>query len=302
MKIIDAHTHIFEHLKGFNGKGELRPIGNGKARWASGEIVNMIPPELGDTSFSAETLHRLLSENGVERAVLLQGSFYGFQNEYVAEAVRSYPDMFLGAGTYDPFGLWSDQIYDRITNEFGMKAIKFETSTGCGLMSYHTRYDIAEVFDKEAARAAAHGQTLVLDIGSPGMDSFQPEGIRRLADRYPELKIVVCHLLAPGLEDEEALKRGLEVLAAENIWFDLAAVPFNVKPETYPYPTGACFVKLAANIVGYKKLIWGTDVPSVLCYDSYQNLLCYLSKSGWFSEEELQAMLYDNAMDAYPFV
>ena len=48
MKIIDAHTHIFDVLAGFGSCGELRPIGNGVARWATGEEMAMIPPELGD--------------------------------------------------------------------------------------------------------------------------------------------------------------------------------------------------------------------------------------------------------------
>ena len=73
MKIIDAHTHIFDVLAGFGSCGELRPIGNGVARWATGEEMAMIPPELGDRCFPAQTLASLLRDQGVEKAVLLQG-------------------------------------------------------------------------------------------------------------------------------------------------------------------------------------------------------------------------------------
>lgn len=301
MKLIDCHVHIFEILKGFNGKGEMRPIGGGLARWANGEVAKMVPPELGDVSFTADTCYHLLRHNGVEKAVLLQGSFYGFHNEYVAEAVRKYPDMFIGAGTFDPFGKFADQIYDRLTSELGMKAIKFETSTGCGFMSYHSAFDIAGVFDKTAAKAAKHGQTLVLDIGSPGMPSFQPEAIRKLSGKYPELKIVVCHLLAPSRQDEDVLKRSLELLNADNIYFDLSAVPYNIQPEAYPYPTGIRYIKAACDIVGYRKLLWGTDTPSVLCYDSYRHLADYLCQTGAFTESQLQAIYYKNAFKAYTF-
>lgn len=301
MKIVDAHVHVFGELKGFNGKGELHPIGGGMARWATGEVVKMIPPVLGDTSFNAENCYKLLKENGVERAVLLQGSFYGFQNEYVAGAVQQYPDMFIGAGTYDPMGSFADEIYDRLTTELQMKILKFETSTGCGLMSYHRPFDIAEVFMPIAEKCVHNGQTLVLDIGSPGMASFQPEAVAKIAVKNPELKIVVCHLLAPTLKDEEALKKGLEILNLDNVYFDLAAVPFNTKPESYPYPTGVKYIQQARDIVGANKLIWGTDIPSVLCYDTYRNLLDYLELSGKFTNNELEAILYDNAMEAYPF-
>ena len=139
MKIIDAHVHVFENLQGFRGEGELTAIGNGKGRWANGDIIEMIPEGLGDKGFTYETCHRVLKENGVEKAVLLQGSFYGFANEYVAEAMRAYPDMFVGAGTFDPMARYADQIYDRLTQELQFPIIKFETSTGGGFMSYHKK-------------------------------------------------------------------------------------------------------------------------------------------------------------------
>ena len=235
----------------------------------------------------------------MEKAVLLQGSFYGFHNEYVAEAVEKYPDMFLGAATFDPFARYADQIYERLTNELGFRVMKFETSTGGGLMSYHESYDLFEVFDPIVKKMAANDQVLVLDIGSPGMSSFQPEAVAKLAAKYPEVHMIICHLLAPTLKDEESLRAGLQLLKADNIWFDLAAVPFNVKPEIYPYPTGQKYIAMAKEIVGAKKLIWGTDVPSVLVHDSYEELLTYITESGIFTEEELDGVVYGNAIEAY---
>lgn len=299
MKILDAHTHVFEYLSSFRGEGEIRAIGGGKARWANGQIVEMIPPELGDKGFEVETLVKVMKENQVEKAVLLQGSFYGFHNEYVAEAMHKYPEMFLGAGTFDPFARYADQIYERLTHELRFRVIKFETSTGGGLMSYHEAYDLFEVFDPIVEKMENNGQVLVLDIGSPGMTSYQPEAVARLAKKYPKVHMIICHLLAPTLEDEEALREGLNILKADNIWFDLAAVPFNVKPEKYPYPTGQKYIAMAKEIVGAEKLIWGTDVPSVLVHDSYQNLLTFVIESGIFTEEELKGVLYENAMLAY---
>lgn len=298
---IDCHVHIFEILKGFCGKGEMRPIGGGWARWANGEVVRMVPPELGDDSFPAETCNRLLRQNHVEKAVLLQGSFYGFQNEYVAEAVRRYPDMFIGAVALDPFGESADPIYERITREPGMRAIKFETSSDVGLMSYHRAFEIDEVMDKFAAKALNHGQTLVLDVGRVGMPSYQPESVRKLAVKYPALRIVVCHLLAPAQKDGDVLKKSLALLSRPNIYFDISALPFNVRPDTYPYPTAVSYIKTACDIVGYHKLLWGTDTPSVLCHDSYAHLADYLSRTGEFTDDQLRAIYSENAMRAYDF-
>ena len=299
MRLLDAHCHVFEYLSSYRGEGEIRAIGGGKARWANGQVVSMMPPELGDKGFETETLVKFLKEKGVEKAVLLQGSFYGFHNEYVAEAMQNYPDMFLGAATFDPFASCADQIYERLTHELGFRVIKFETSTGGGLMSIHKTYDLFEVFDPIVEKIEKNGQVLVLDIGSPGMTSFQPEAVAKLAKKYPKVHMIICHLLAPTLKDEEDLKDALKILSAENIWFDLAAVPFNVKPEVYPYPTGQKYIAMAKEIVGADKLIWGTDVPSVLVHDTYEDLLHFVTESGIFTEKELEGVVYDNAIEAY---
>ncbi len=304
MKIIDAHVHVFKNLQGFRGEGELCPIGNGRARWANGDIVEMIPEGLGDTSFTYETCRRLLLDKGVEKAVVLQGSYYGFANEYVAEAVNAYPDMFVGAGTFDPMARFAGRIYDRLTDELGFKIMKFETSSGGGFMSYHPPFDLAEVFLPIAKKCEANGQVLVLDIGSPGMASFQPDRVRIIAQECPKLKIVICHLLAPALKDRHTgiVEESLRVLAFENIWFDLAAVPFNVNPEAYPFPTGRHYVGLAKEILGAGRLIWGTDIPSVLIANSYEKLTDYLRGDGLFTEKELEYVYYKNALEVYPFL
>lgn len=288
MKLIDAHTHVFEQLCGFGPRGELRPIGGGRARWANGDEIEMIPPGLGERSFTADTLAALLRENHVERAVLLQGSFYGFQNEYVLESARRYPELFVPAATCDPFCKEAKYLLHRFIHEMGFRIVKFETSSGGGLMGYHGDFRIdGDVFREVFAMIAEAGATLVLDIGSPGMPSFQPEAVAEIAQRHPKMKILVCHLLAPVLGDYKILEEGLRILALHNVWFDLAAVPWNVAPETYPYPTGQGFVKLARQTVGAEKLVWGTDVPSPLTRENYENLWRYLYEGNIFSDLEL---------------
>ena len=299
MRMMDGHAHVFETLKGFGAEGELRSIGQGRARWATGREIEMIPSELGDFSFTGETLYSFLKSKGVEGAVLLQGSFYGFQNEYTYEVVKKYPDFFIGAGTFDPFARCADKIYERITQGFGMKAVKFETSTGGGLMGYHDDYDIRKRFYEYVKKIAINNQTLVLDIGGPGMSSFQPENVRRLAEEFADVHIVICHLLAPTLKDEKELVEALEIVRMPNIWFDLSAVPWNVYPEKYPYPTGLKYIMHGKEIVGADKLIWGVDSPSPLTRDTYEHLTSYITDAQIFTDDELDKVFYQNCKDAY---
>lgn len=59
--------------------------------------------------------------------------------------------------------------------------------------------------------------------------------IKNMAIKYPDLKIVVCHLTAPVIGNEEILEATLNVLNLPNIWFDLAALPGINMTEKYPF-------------------------------------------------------------------
>ena len=80
MKIIDAHAHVVQYIAGFTSRGELRGVGGGRARYADGSEFQMIPEKFGG-SFTADDMISVMDGNGVEKAVLLQGQFFGFQNE-----------------------------------------------------------------------------------------------------------------------------------------------------------------------------------------------------------------------------
>ncbi|MBQ6374346.1 MAG: amidohydrolase [Clostridia bacterium] len=301
MRLVDVHTHVVETLHGFARRGEFRAVGGGRARWANGDEMDLIPPELGEYDVRGDRLYAFLKAKGVERAVLLQGSFYGFHNEYSLEVARQYPDMFVPACTADPFARQSMEILERFVCREGVRVIKFEVSDGGGMMGYHTPFDLNGPRLAEQIRLAAdNGCTLVLDVGGPGMDSFQPEAIADIAKTYPKMRIVICHLLAPTLQDEAPFKKAIAALRLPNLWFDISAVPWNVYPEAYPYPTGARYVAAARDAVGCDKLLWGSDLPCPLTRDSYEHLLDYLPASGLFTERELEGICYDNTFAAYP--
>jgi len=301
VKVIDAHVHVVERIAGFGKKGEMRPIGGGRIRWADGTEFQLIPPELGDREFTGSRLIDLMDEHEVEKAVLLQGIFSGFQNDYSCEVARSFPGRFAVAGTLDPFCNESEAILDRLVGEQGLKILKLEVSSGAGLMSYHPPFPLdGPPLEALYERMAQEDGTMVLDLGSPGMPSFQPDAVARIARRFPGLRIVVCHLLAPRLNDGLPLERALRTLNRDNVWFDLAAIPWNVQPEPHPYTTGAGFVGLARRMVGYRKLLWGSDVPSVLTRESYPRLRDYLITAGVFPDDEVESVYRTNAQDVYP--
>ncbi len=299
-KIIDAHAHVVQYIAGFTSRGELRAAGGGRAAYADGTSFEMIPARMGDCSASPEALIAEMDENGVDKAVLLQGQFFGFQNEYTAEAVRKYPSRFVGAASYDMFCRRAEDIKRHLFGELGFKIVKFEVSDGSGLMAYRPAFALdGEEMTREYAYAADHGLTVVVDIGRPGSCCWQPEALASAAKRFSSLTFVVCHLLAPRPGDGELLKSALGRLALPNVYFDLASLPTNQRPKVFPYPSAVEHLKTAKAVVGADRLMFGTDMPSNLCRDSYAHLKDYIAEGGVFTPEELSLIFRKTAERVY---
>lgn len=296
MKLIDAHAHVVQCIAGTGSQGELRPCGGGRAAYPTGQSFQILPPEFGEYNAPPEALLRVMDAHGVEKAVLLQGNYFGFQNLYTWEAARTWPDRFAGAASYDPFSLQADKIKAHLFDELGFRIVKFEVSAGSGLMANHPAVDLdGEVMHREYRYAADRDLIFVIDVGKPRSVSWQVDALARAVARYPDLRFVVCHLLSPQLEDGELLRRSLDKLALPNVWFDLAALCLNSRPETYPYPTARGYVKDAVNIVGADRLLWGSDMPSAMTRDTYRHFIDFIALHPGLSGQEKDKILYDNA-------
>ena len=300
MKRIDAHLHLAKVVAGYCRRGESRAIGNGYAAWGNGEEWLLFPQngEYGETNFTAEMALALMDKNDVERAVLMQGSMYGFQNRYHQELLEKYPDRFCPTCTIDPY---MTNAVDTMEHFFdiGFHAAKYEVSSGGGLMGCHAPFSLSgpEMMPLYKIAEKHHG-VVALDVGDITMPSHQPENLARIADTCPDLKLVICHLLAPMDGYEKELEFSLRLLSKPNVWFDIAAIPKIVGGE-YPYAKAHSILKNAKEILGADRLLWGTDAPFAATQDTYTHLADYLLKGDAFTEEELQKVYYDNAKKVY---
>ena len=302
MKCIDAHLHIFERLTGYAFMGEFRPLGSGRVRWASGAEDLICTPDMGDTGVSAESMIRFMDKHEIEMGVLLQGSAYGFQNEYIAESVTKFPDRFIGTGTIDPFFREFDMVLDRLMGELGFSRFKLEMSATGGLCGFHDEEMLwnHKNLDKLCGRLNAVKGTLSLDIGMPGTVSHRVQDVRKFAERYPDLNIIVCHLCSMPADAEEQLRSDLTVLKLPNIYFDVAALNSNTN-EHAPFTWARRYHRIAKEMVGAGKLIWGTDSATVMKDFTYEELQSLVLESGIYTDEELKDLFMNNAHKAYRF-
>ena len=292
MMIIDAHAHIYEILKGYGAKGEFRPLGGGKGIWATGKVEQFFPAEYGDTGFYAETLIKLMDEAGVDRAVLLQGGNYGFHNDYMAEAAGKYPDRLTAVGAIDPYALYAEDIFDNLVSRYNFAALKFEISSEWGLSGFHRELKLTdEAFSRLFEKANALGMTVAIDMGTMAMKSFDFEGFKSVTEKYRNILFVMTHCFFPNNDGKNEMRLDFaRSLTGDNFVMDIASLDVIAQAE---------YLKELKNIIGAERMLWGSDLPGVLCRRSYKELVARVGESGIFTASELPLVMGENAKRVY---
>ncbi|WP_251545735.1 amidohydrolase family protein [Limosilactobacillus caecicola] len=305
MKKIEGHIHLIRELAGAKGQGRLSPLGNGDAIWDNGEVIHLIPEGWGDDNFLVEKYLPIMKQEGIEKAVLLQGTLNGYQNYYTYQVVKRYPGKFIGAFAVDPYDDYAMEIVKRHVEDLGFRAIKFEISQGGGLHGFHRPFRLDE--DNHCSQifhylADYPGFVVTVDYGDYTQTSYQPEAIANLASRYPLLDFVVCHLSFPNADHLPRLANALMQFAPhKNIYVDLSAIQDieGERPADFPYPRCQADVELAKQFIGAQRLIWGSDSPWSATFNSYHQLATWLEHTDLFTEQELEDVMYNNANRVY---
>ena len=305
--IIDAHAHIMTALQGSTASGPTRSLSFGKARWGE-RTIQLLPPAPGPTRFPAEALLAQMDWAGVERAVLLQGPFYGEADATVAAAVREFPDRFSGAFAPDPRARAARRQFTRCVDDLGLSIVKLELSEPTGWTGIYPdlRLDAPEL-DWLFAAANSRGLVVTLDLGAINRRAYQTDAVAAIARRYPALTIVIAHLGQPPLANphDPALtaswQRQIELGRLENLHFDASALPAYGKDiDEYPYVAAQAWLRRAVDLIGADKIMWGTDAPGLLTSGSYPQLLNWLRRHcDFLSSRQKAQILGENAARVY---
>lgn len=307
--IVDAHAHIFSRISGRIRQGTVEPAGFGRVKIGAGDTILVLPPIARDTTFPPDALVECMNWAGIDKAVLLQGPFYGERNQEVSDAVREWPGRFTGAAYVDPWDPDAESVLDRAVQEQGLRIVKLELSETTGLAGLHPGLHL----DDETAAwlwstCEQRSVVVVLDLGAIGSASYQTAAVARIVAEHPELKIVIPHLAqpTPKAEKDPAQWRLWEEQIClgkhGGVWFDLAALPHRASPERFPYPSIRRWLQRATDLIGSHKLLWGTDVPAVLTAVTYPQLRELADEHlSFLPAADRRAVLGETALSVYPF-
>ncbi|MEJ5301170.1 MAG: amidohydrolase family protein [Thermodesulforhabdaceae bacterium] len=263
--IIDVHTHIFpdQVIANRNDYRNSEPAfdllyGHPKAKMSTGK-------ELIDA----------MDEAGIDRSVV-----FGFpwidrnltmkHNDYVLEWANRYPDRLIPLVCVLPTEDWSVREVERC-----MKA----GAKGAGELAVYGNCDREKVYDlysQIGEVVKSHQGVILIHANEPVGHSYPgkaPQGLDfyyEITRRLQDIPLIFAHW-AGGLFFYALLKKEVPDLF-RLVFVDTAASPFLYSPKIY---------KIAAEILGIEKILFGSDYP-LLGFKRYRS---EMEAAGLTSEE-----------------
>ena len=294
--IIDAHSHLWlRQDTEWNGLA-IRTTRNGRSLFL-GEEVQMLPPFMTDGRNTAEIFLSNMDYAQVSGAVVVQEFIDGMQNDYLKSVEQQYPDRFFCFAMVDYLqdGFYEQALHLMAVDGFRGMAIPGHRLLGRSLTS--------EEMMKMFRLMEANGWLLSITL-SDGMEQVMQ--LREVIRECPQLKIAIGHL---GMANppqipcwENAAWREQILLARhENVYIESGGITWLYNSEFYPYPSAVRAIKEAASLVGWDKLMWGSDYPRTITAITYKMSYDFITKSTELSDDAKRLFLGDNARRFYGF-
>ena len=285
--IVDTHVHIWE-------MPPIAPIGPTAPRWASEP----------DAPGTAEMLLEEMDANGVDRTVLVQTSFSTWDNGYVADAAKRFPDRFVAQGLIDPLDPENAQQAAYWMDERGMTGFRFHPM-------YYLTDDPAEGEiltkpDNAAMFEAIQERAGIVQIHCRPQHANQ---MKSAAARYSGITWLIDHMMYPmpemASDGWREYQPVLDLAQLPNVLIKISDI-HNRSNDTFPHADMHEVIKLAIDAFGIERCMWGTGYPGYHRVEhGWPSLAGELRivREGfdWLSESERGMLLGDNAARIWGF-
>ncbi len=243
--IVDAHTHIFPSF--FRDKRSDFFIKE--------PAFEMLYGSESSKMAGVRDLIDVMDSEGVDKSVVFgfpwkTADYFRRHNDYIAQAVNDYPERLTGLSCFDAVspeaakeaercfaaglsGVGELAVYDSpLTDEIILKL--------SGVMSVCLEYDAPLLIHVNEPIGHKY----------PGKQEITLKQIENFIKAYQKNKIILAHW-GGGIFFYSLLKKEVKDYL-KNVWFDTAASPYLYNADIY---------KTAGDIMGYDKILFGTDYP-----------------------------------------
>lgn len=272
--IIDAHAHLWKKQNGIvNGK-PVYDIGGGRSDFG-GEIKQMMPPYITDGENSVERFLANMDYAGVSGAVITQEYIDGNQNDYLLSCKS---DRIKICALYEEKDLGDISGFD------GIKICASRLNDK-NLLNHIEPFKIAN----------EKGRFISIDLAD---GDEQTKMMQEIIEQFPDLRIAIGHF---GMVTRENWLEQIKLARNKNVYIESGGITWLFNSEFYPYPSAINAINEASSLVGFEKLMWGSDYPRTMTAITYKMSFDFIVKSKEISEENKKLFLGENAVSFYGF-
>lgn len=262
MFITDAQVHIWE-------------LSTPQRPWPS--PPRPAPPHRPQP-FSKDDLLREMDAAGVQRAVLVPPSWTGEQNDLALEAARMHPERFAVMGRIDYTAPDARAQLANWKQQPGMLGLRF-TFARPELQAPLNEGRVDWVW-AAAEKAGLPVMMIVAPAQLPLVD--------RIAERHPNLKLVMDHLALHSRKKEPEAFADLDkllVLAKRpNVATKATCLPSYAR-DSYPYASLHPYLRRVYDVFGPRRLFWGTDLTRLPC-NYRQAITLFTEELPWLTADD----------------
>ena len=289
--IIDAHSHLWLHQDTEVDGQKIKTTENGQSLFM-GEIRQMLPPFMIDGRNSAEVFLANMNYAQVGGAVVTQEYIDGIQNDYLQEVMNKYPDRFFVCGMceFRKPGFYT-QAQELIDN--GFKAIKIpghrlQLKDGRVLLNSDEMMKMFHLMEDKNI-------ILSIDMAEGNTQVGEMEDI---ISECPKLKIAIGHF---GMVTKPDWTKQILLARHDNVMIESGGITWLFNDEFYPFKGAVKAIREAADLVGFEKLMWGSDYPRTITAITYRMSYDFVVKSNELNDDEKRLFLGANAEKFYGF-
>lgn len=276
MEVLDAQIHVW------GPDVDPRESWNPRHGLPGGDIPHFGTPYFsGDAPATADITVQVMDEVGVAGALLVTSGVYRFDNTYALAAASSFPDRFRVVGKLDPM---APDIGDQV-------AAWKDEPFGAGLRVVGYNQENRRNLLHEPFLTAVERQDITLCAYCSG---YLPD-VALMAERHPELQIVVDHLgLRPTVEPGESPFKDLPDLLAlaryPNVAVKLTATPI-LSEQGPPFADLWPHLRQVIEKFGPERSMWGSDCTRIAHEVGYDEVVRHFTESNELSAGEKELVL-----------
>ena len=271
MRIIDPHVHVWKNDPQFPWAREKRKAPREDA--------------------TPEMLLELMEANGVEKTVLVQVIHYLWDNSYAADAMKRYPDKFMGVCRINPEDPDAADHLSCWTEEEGFHGVRLSPSVGSD-GDWFTGPLMPPIF----SRAESLGVPMLILTKAERLVDLVP-----LLEQHPDLDVVIDHMADCPPDDPEKLQLLLNLARFPHVYVKISHT-WSISKTSYPWVDTHEQVKKVYHTFGGSRIMWGTDWPVCLSRSTYaQTLSVVRDEMDFFTPEDREWVLGKTALQLWQF-